>query len=395
MFIELGKRFNSGKMTEAEIMEAHGIIQPFEAAKGKHTYFPGRKIQEWFLQPHINLFIHGANQCLSGDSEIYDPVKGEYLRLDKIDSNFHVLSLDGDKLVIAKALQPFLKGHDVLYEAVLSNGEKIIGTPNHQILSDSGYISLDHAWKQQVSVLSPLLTNSEYSPSVLPQGVCHLKNIILGFQSYCLACFYLYGAQPPSMLTISQDAQTLLNGVLKHISYLAPVPSDDQEHKQEYNHFYLQSDPLSNQDAPTRFLGQFFDTVWNNAYIPSELAFLVYQKLVRDYQKLVQQSIVGFSHQLQSIDKSFQLDNQIPSLESPSVKIEQFRPISTEKQPFYDFHVPGYNNYYYNGIIHHNSGKSAACIVYVGSMCEGWHPAQKHNLEILVDQAIEDWVKRG
>lgn len=62
MFIELGKRFNSGKMTEDEILEAHGIIQPFEAAKGKHTYFPGRKIQEWFLQPHINLFIHGANQ---------------------------------------------------------------------------------------------------------------------------------------------------------------------------------------------------------------------------------------------------------------------------------------------------------------------------------------------
>jgi len=49
-------------MTEEEILEFHRIIQPFEAAKGKFEYFPHRKIQEWMLQPHVNLFIHGANQ---------------------------------------------------------------------------------------------------------------------------------------------------------------------------------------------------------------------------------------------------------------------------------------------------------------------------------------------
>jgi hypothetical protein len=62
MFIELGKRFNSGKMTEDEILEAHGIIQPFEAAKGKHTFFPNEKERKFFLQPHRIKFISGGNR---------------------------------------------------------------------------------------------------------------------------------------------------------------------------------------------------------------------------------------------------------------------------------------------------------------------------------------------
>lgn len=62
MFKEIARRFESGSMSEADILEAHRVIQPFEAAKGKHTYFPNEKEQKFFLQPHRVKFISGANR---------------------------------------------------------------------------------------------------------------------------------------------------------------------------------------------------------------------------------------------------------------------------------------------------------------------------------------------
>lgn len=40
------------------------------------------------------------------------------------------------------------------------------------------------------------------------------------------------------------------------------------------------------------------------------------------------------------------------------------------------------------------SGKTATCVLDDIMQCEGWHPLQKENLEVLVDKALDDWVKR-
>lgn len=39
------------------------------------------------------------------------------------------------------------------------------------------------------------------------------------------------------------------------------------------------------------------------------------------------------------------------------------------------------------------SGKTATCTVDIIAQCEGWHPLQKPNLERLIEEALEEWVR--
>ncbi len=396
------EKVDSGELEKLPKEERDKLIEQaiaWEQAQGRNLYDPSEKLYEWFLAPHWIKGIRGGNQCLAGESEIYDPVKGKYRRLDQIDEDFHVLSwaekpyhLDVEnELIVAEAEKPFLKGHDDLYEIELSNGNHFTGTLNHQILSTQGYISVDHAWKHQVSVFSPLLTISERDPSTHLEGGHRLSNIISNFLSDCLLYPCLYGAQPPSMSTIFRDAGTLLDGALKHIFYPASASLGGQEHKREYSHSYLRFFPRSSQDASDRNGAQFFESVYNNAYIPSELASLVYLQLRQALHRFLPQSISEYVFQPQSNDESYQPANQSLFLQAkePPIFIQKVRLVSPSKQPFYDFHVPHFNNYYHEGIIHHNSGKSAGCIIDFVMQMEGWHPLQKKNMERIIEETFD------
>jgi hypothetical protein len=101
MFIELGKRFNSGKMTEDEILEAHGIIQPFEAAKGKHTYFPNEKERKFFLQPHRVRFISGGNRSGKTCSCVIDVVSSA--------EGWHPMQKPNLEILIDRAVDDWVK----------------------------------------------------------------------------------------------------------------------------------------------------------------------------------------------------------------------------------------------------------------------------------------------
>lgn len=93
--------------------------------------------------------------CLSGRSEIYDPVKRQYRRVDSIDGPFHVLSYMDGNIVTLPASKPFIKGYGEIVEVCLSNGEVIHTTRKHQVMTeDEKWVSIQDAYDQGLSLKS-------------------------------------------------------------------------------------------------------------------------------------------------------------------------------------------------------------------------------------------------
>ena len=98
----------------------------------------------------------GSNRCLGGEQEIYDPVRGELRRVDSIDSDFHVYSLNPEtgEIEVKRASRPFIKGHGALYRVRLSNDEVIVTTLKHRILTVSGsWVSVEDAYASGESLV--------------------------------------------------------------------------------------------------------------------------------------------------------------------------------------------------------------------------------------------------
>ena len=64
----------------------------------------------------------GGNQCLGAETTILDPTTGRERAIGHIYDDFHVWAWDGEKLVIAKAKAPVLKGPYDIYELTMEDG---------------------------------------------------------------------------------------------------------------------------------------------------------------------------------------------------------------------------------------------------------------------------------
>jgi len=122
----------------------------------------------------------GGNQCLGGETLIYDPVLGVDRPVGEIDSDFHVLAWDGEFLVTAEAQKPFTKPVDDLYEFGLSNGESFVASMNHVVLTENGYLSLSELpLRCGISLLeSSTLSSSTVTPQLVITGIVHKRRDI-------------------------------------------------------------------------------------------------------------------------------------------------------------------------------------------------------------------------
>lgn len=112
-------------------------------------YRPNKNQEEIHTCPAKEIVILGGNRCLSGDQELYDPVLDRTLRVDAIDSDFHVLSWDGSDVVVKAACRPFVKGFGDLYAVTLSNGQEIRTTLQHRVYcGERGWLSVSDAHSQ-------------------------------------------------------------------------------------------------------------------------------------------------------------------------------------------------------------------------------------------------------
>lgn len=111
----------------------------------------------------------GGNQCLGGETEIYDPVLNIKRAVQDIKEPFHVYAWDGKELVTAKAEAPFVKGVDQLFRVSFSNGEQIVVTHAHKLLTPKGFLSISELQEGSI-VCSPSLKIQE-SDSILDEQI--------------------------------------------------------------------------------------------------------------------------------------------------------------------------------------------------------------------------------
>ncbi len=75
----------------------------------------------------------GGNRCLGGETEIFDPVLGDYRRVDEIDGDFYVMAWDGEGVVKGKAHEPFEKDEADIYEVEFADGTIFTVSMSHLI----------------------------------------------------------------------------------------------------------------------------------------------------------------------------------------------------------------------------------------------------------------------
>lgn len=299
----------------------------------------------------------GGNQCLGGETEIYNPVNNTYTRVDQIHDDFYVLAWDGEKLVVAEAIKPFIKPLDSLYNFELSNGQSFVASMSHLVLTRKGYLSLTAVVSEGLPFLQ--VTNLGIYPLVhAGDGQSSLK-IAQDYQDDCLAYHHSYGEQPLlnrgsglSVVPLSNDVHTHTEQAFSH--------GGDRECTQECSHSYLPSGLLSNQDGLHHHEGHDADFEYHNACKPYEPSYQTHQ----DVHQLHDAS----NHQPLSIGGVVLQAKRNDILSSPCASSLVTELVVTNVTYIrddvkWDFTVPVYHNYYLAGAIHHNSGKSSIAAV--------------------------------
>lgn len=213
-----------------------------------------------------------VNLCLAGWSKIYDPVADEYRQVDQIKGLFHVASFNEStgRLEVQPASQPFIKGFGEICRVRLRNGQELITTRHHQVLSDDGWVSVQQAYEQhlplracrEVSLLFRGLASqatqsklhTQTSRQVQASCACHTAVEVrfseeFGYCSSSVACFCKHlAAQCQCRICLDNHEP----GMKKfHTSFQASefqVPCTQQEQFLEEAQKTWQSVPVSSSD---------------------------------------------------------------------------------------------------------------------------------------------------
>lgn len=114
--------------------------------------------------------------CLAGSSEIYDPVLGDFRRIDKIREPWHVYSENNGKIEIRRAQKPFIKGYGEIVRVDLSNGESLFTTRRHRVLVSNGeWVSVQLAHDDQLPLRGANLARTPSRDDLIPAGSTQAK----------------------------------------------------------------------------------------------------------------------------------------------------------------------------------------------------------------------------
>lgn len=376
----------------AELWEKyHAAIQ--NAIEDPYRYgwvLPHWKYADEMFCEFRTLLLLGANRCLAGEQEIYDPIANVRKRVDSIDEDFHVYAWDADKqqVVIARAEKPFRKPVQKLYRVSLTNGQTLSCSGEHLVLTPFGWkavaslkrgslvhapegmplesLRLGFSQDQEVSI-------SDTDQQASPQDAEHWSQRVQDFQFDCPSYPRSYDAQPHSLSDNGQCASPSQGDALQYSSPYGSISRQTSAYElrlhggirdargNRHEHILCAlPDPLSTLDA----LRQTEDRA---AGILGQVCGRVWLSVFSKYEN--QQKQQGH---LQSFDESLQkqADEQFPQRDSEYDYALPYRANSISyvfvvniellrEDVVWDFTVPGIWNYISAGVTSHNSGKTS------------------------------------
>jgi phage terminase large subunit-like protein len=340
-----------------------------------------------------------ANQCLSPWSWVETPestaLSGEVF----FEVGARVQAWGGESRCVGQVRRGYLKGIEPAFRLVLGSGGYLDCSPNHRILTESGWLSL----AQIVSLSSGL----------------RWSQTVEDYQANCVERGHLRDPQLP--LAADTAPARLLSQAGAQIHTLSFSREDAEERVFRYTSALLNADQISNPGAGSLrvdlfalFAGPAHDkTVLPLTYAHREIVRLAHESGVASRQGLLPQLpaeaalclasrpaesyvSVNTSAAHLSIPPSVE---QSPGARSPSCSIEElfqdagrlaiFYPFETPAliggaaieaivpigyQPIVDCSIPDYHNYVAAGIISHNSGKTYSGAFEVAMHTTGRYP---------------------
>lgn len=370
----------------------------------------------------MNILSVGPPGCLHGNTPIYDPVDDSTKTVEERYLQglpFHVWSLNHEtgKPEITKAEAPWKYLPANMVKVEFDNGQEIIVTEGHLFWHGDSYAPAHHlvsALQGCSSIPVPSILESDLL--ILRQDAYHLKKTTQDFQDdYQISfCFY----DEPLRMVLNNDLVFSPLQVDVQEPFRANLHKGDLDKEHTDNVF----DPLlSNKDCfPLIGLPLEVKSFHQHKQAPFSQSMCLYLErlpFVSNYEaygrfvpidQVPHLSIsMGSSLVLSLIEKSFPsiydtLDDDEESNPQPHHHIYlkslfesyQTKPIQKEQHltvkfdgsaqkspfcmgttnilrvgnagvnPYYDFHVPGFENYWACGCFHHNTGKTATAEVF-------------------------------
>lgn len=349
---------------------------------------------------HIRI-LRGGNRCLAPETELWDPVAMVYRRIDSIDSDFYVNALNETtgEVVVAKALAPFLKGVDDLYEITLSNGCSFRSTLSHQILTTQGWMSVADAANTSGRILLP--STSGYVQSTRDEDGLHSSRTLGGSPDHCRHDPHSCGGQPRSLSDVGQVPARRPIDAPEHTLHCwhKDDPDGEPRYIPSYRRSFLPSNPHGEPQTEVRSSSSDIHSSSKPSMSPSDYDQASELSIQWSLQRCTTESSPlqanrdasnldirsrnpsGSSKQQSDVNQPPQqsaFESDDPPYTDGSLRLEKMTWISSvdyiRRGPFYDFHVPVYNNYILASISSHNSGKTSATMCELAFALTGTHP---------------------
>lgn len=324
--------------------------------------------------PHA-ILLTGPSGCLRGDSIIYDPIENTSIYIEQRYKDaipFHVSSLNElGEVVIGLALPPVKYPNAEIFRVETSESEFFVTSEHLLCQSVLGeYLSVKSCFyilQKYGEVRLP--SNWGSSQKVQQLNDPHCLQIKQDFQDDYLSYPCFYDEQPLEDQEICLESVPLQDDVLEHNHcYLhKDVPVSESEHNQTYqissplsmSHFSIHNSHGNVEES--RFFSRNFESLCDSHPFLQQPLYKTNPLNTTGKQVNLVSQTNKVSCQAEYLDHEHK---HLLACEPPKIGerisrwtiIKNIVPVG--QYEYFDFHVLIYNNYWMNGLFHHNCGKT-------------------------------------
>lgn len=331
-------------------LDAVGGLENLKAWLVARKVAYSKDARDYGLPTPKGAMLFGVQGCLRGDVPIYDPVfKTNFTVEERCHQakSFNVWAKSENGPVVTAALPPQKYKESPMIEVTLDTGVTLAITPEHRFISNGVEIYASEVYERfQEAVPCLLETSSGIALQGQTSGVLRSMKTLEGFLDYCRRVRHSYGGQLRSAKGIAQEPLQQQGGALERSQETCNTDGQDA------------SEIRSPQDQPYGLLSK-------KDYFPSserDGGELLLAGGFHKHEPALIQAVPQLGTGLGQKGKAPRPSSGAWESSGGVLSSTRYtRVVAARKVApavYYDFHVPGFENYWACGIWHHNCGKS-------------------------------------